>query len=317
MSKTISVCIPAYNESENIELAVTAVEEVFREQLPDYALELIVTDNASTDGTWRIVKELAASRAHMKAFRFSRNFGQQNSIFAGLSLSSGDAAVELDADLEDPPELIPRFVEKWREGFDVVYGVRAKRYGSPVTRALTHVFYRLLSFLSEHEIPKDAGDFRLLDRRVIAALAGLPERNLYLRGLVSYLGFRQTPVVYERRPRAGGRSKFRFLQYMVLAVDALTAFTKAPLRLIGVFGVILFISSLLLGLYYLTLYFLGGIPVQGFTSLVLLTLGLHGVTFIFLGVLGEYLSRIFDDAKHRPRVIIAESVNAGEHPVWL
>jgi len=314
MRKTISVCIPVYNEEHNIGRAVAAVEALFAEKLAGYDLELVITDNASTDSTWQVVGELARNRPRLKAFRFSRNFGYQNSIFAGLSLASGDAIVELDADLEDPPGTIARFVEKWEQGFQVVFGVRSKRHGSRVMRALTHVFYRLLNYVSEHRIPEDSGDFRLLDRRVVSALIALPERNLYLRGLVSYLGFRQTPVVYERDPRASGASKFRFFQYVVLALDAITAFSKAPLRLISVFGVVLFISSIALAGYYLVLYLRGGIPVPGFTTLAILTLALHGVTFIFLGVMGEYMSRIFDDAKHRPRVVIAESINAGEHP---
>ena len=314
MRKTITACIPVLNEQENIAQAVAAVEGLFVSELEGYDLELIITDNASTDGTWQVVSHLARTRPNLKAFRFSRNFGYQNSIFAALSLSTGDAVVEIDADLEDPPEVIPRFVKKWEEGFDVVYGVRSKRYGSLIFRSVAHAFYRVLNRLSEHAIPEDSGDFRLLDRRVVSALVALPERNLYLRGLVSYLGFKQAPVVYERRPRASGTSKFRVVHYAIFAVDAMTAFTKAPLRLIGVVGFVLFISSLGLAAYYLVLYLLGGIPVKGFTPLVLLMLALHGVTFIFLGVLGEYLSRIFDDAKHRPRVIIAESINATQHP---
>jgi dolichol-phosphate mannosyltransferase len=314
MRKIISICIPVFNEQDNVVKAVAAVEALFAEQLARYDLEVVITDNASTDRTWQVVGELARTRPYLKAFRFSRNFGYQNSIFAGLSLSSGDAIVELDADLEDPPEIIVRFVEKWEQGVQVVYGVRSKRYGSRLIRSLAHVFYRVLNRVSEHPIPEDSGDFRLLDRRVVAVLAALPERNLYLRGLVSYLGFRQSPVVYERNPRLSGLSKFRFFHYVVLAIDAITAFSKAPLRLISVFGVVLFVSSLGLAGYYLILYVRGGIPVPGFTTLAILALALHGATFIFLGVLGEYMSRIFDDAKHRPRVIIAESINATGHP---
>lgn len=315
--RTISFCIPVFNEEDNLVQAVAAIEKLFAEDLAGFDLELIITDNASTDRTWQIVGELARSRPNLKAFRFSRNFGYQNSIFAGLSLATGDAVIEFDADMEDPPEVIPEFVRKWQEGFHVVYGVRSKRHGSRVFRAVAHVFYRVLNRLAEHRIPEDSGDFRLLDRRVVEALVALPERNLYLRGLVSYLGFRQTPVVYERQPRASGRSKFHFVHYAVLALDAITAFTKAPLRLIGAFGVVLFVASMgLAGLYFVR-FLLGEIPVMGFTTLVILMLALHGVTFMFLGVLGEYLSRIFDDAKGRPRVIIAESINADEHPACL
>jgi len=317
MSKLISVCIPTYNEEKNVVEAVVTVEKLFAEQLPQYELELIITDNASVDSTWEMIKELAESRQHLKAVRFSRNFGYQNSIFAGLSLSTGDAVVELDADLEDPPHVIPRFIQKWEEGFEVVYGVRAKRFGNWLTLGLTWAFYRVLNRMSEYKIPKDSGDFRLLDRKVVSTLVEFPERNLYLRGLVAFLGFKQAPVVYDRQPRISGHSKFRFLQYVVLAIDAITAFTKTPLRLIGALGFLLFFGSVLLALYYLGKYILGGIPVPGFATLVILMLGLHGVSFMFLGTIGEYLSRIFDDSKKRPRVVIDEAVQCDNPPRFL
>ncbi|MBL0211800.1 MAG: glycosyltransferase family 2 protein [Holophagaceae bacterium] len=317
MPKRISICIPAFNEAANLPVAVEAVERLFREELGAYELEIIITDNASTDSTWEVVNRLAADRPHLKAFRFSRNFGYQNSVFAGISMATGSAVVELDADLEDPPAVIPKFVEKWEAGFDVAYGVRATRHGSWFLRLAFSLFYRLLNKLSDFPIPKDSGDFRLLDRRVVEVLRNLPERNLYLRGLVSYLGFRQAEVLYDRQPRIGGASKFSFLHYLTLAVDALTAFSKAPLRLIGILGIILFVLSMLLSLYYLYGRILHGTPLPGFTTLVVLTLMLNSVTFIFLGVLGEYLSRVFDDAKNRPRVIFRDSINADGVPPCL
>lgn len=317
VNKLISVCIPTYNEEKNVVEAVESVEKMFAEQLPQYDLELIITDNASVDSTWKIIKELAESRQHLKAVRFSRNFGYQNSIFAGLSLSTGDAVVELDADLEDPPDVIPRFIEKWEEGYDVVYGVRAKRYGNWLNLILTWVFYRALNYMAEYEIPKDSGDFRLLDRKVVSVLVEFPERNLYLRGLVAFLGFRQIPVVYDRQPRISGDSKFKFLQYVVLGIDAITAFTKAPLRLIGALGFLLFLGSALLSFYYFGIYLVGGIPVPGIATLVILMLGLHGVSFMFLGTIGEYLSRIFDDSKKRPRVVIDEVIQYDNPPKFL
>ncbi len=314
MTKTISVCIPTFNEAANVRHAVEEVERVFARDLPGYGLEIVVTDNASTDATWSVVQSLAAERPHLKAFRFSRNFGYQNSVFAAIALSSGHAVVELDADLEDPPAVIPEFVRNWEDGHQVVYGVRTRRCGNPAKLFLFSAFYRLLNRLSDVHLPENAGDFRLLDRKVADLLAGLPERNLYLRGLTSYLGFSQKPVPYERDPRRSGPSKFRLLQYFVLAVDALTAFSKTPLRLIGRVGVLLFLLSAGLSAYYILGWFFGGVEVKGFTTLAVLSLGLHSVTFIFLGILGEYLSRIFDDAKHRPRVVIAEAVNAAGHP---
>ena len=312
--KKISVTIPVYNEASNVQRAIDAVEKVFREKLSRFELEIVVTDNASTDTTWETVTHLSHARSHLTGYRFSRNFGYQNSVFAGLALATGDAVIEMDADLEDPPEVIPQFVEKWEQGFEVVYGVRSKRHGPWWMRALFAAFYHVLNRLSELPIPRNAGDFRLLDRKVVDRLRALPERNLYLRGLVVYLGFKQIPVTYERQPRVSGSSKFRFFHYVVLAIDAITAFTKAPLRLIGVLGFALFALAIVTSVYYLVTYLKYGTPIQGFTTLVILTLLLNSITFMFLGILGEYLSRIFDDAKMRPRVVIAESTSNAPYP---
>jgi glycosyltransferase involved in cell wall biosynthesis len=312
--KKISVTIPVYNEASNVVRAIDAVEKVFNQELSRFELEIVITDNASTDGTWQTVANLARVRSHLTGYRFSRNFGYQNSVFAGLALATGDAVIEMDADLEDPPEVIPEFVKQWEEGFEVVYGVRSKRHGPWWMRAMFAAFYHALNRLSELPIPRNAGDFRLLDRRVVDRLRALPERNLYLRGLVVYLGFKQIPVAYERQPRLSGSSKFRFLHYVALAIDAITAFTKAPLRLIGVLGFMLFALALGASLYYLATYFKYGTPIQGFTTLVILMLLLNSITFMFLGIIGEYLSRIFDDAKMRPRVVISESTSSAPYP---
>jgi len=307
MKKMISICIPVFNEAQNLPVAITEIKNLFLGPLNTYTPEVIVTDNASTDDTWNVLQKLAAETVWIKGYRFSRNFGYQNSIFAGLTLATGDAVVELDADLEDPPKIILDFVKHWEAGFDVVYGVRAKRYAPWLMRLLFSSFYRLLDRISDVKIPKDSGDFRLLDRKVVRVLTSLPERNLYLRGLVAYLGFKQKAVVYDRNPRVSGSSKFRFFQYIALALDALTAFSKAPLRLTSLLGFSLFGFSLLLGVYYLISYFLFGTQVQGFVTLVVLMLFLQSINFILFGVFGEYLSRIFDDSKNRPRVIVSET----------
>ncbi len=313
----ISICIPAYNEAKNIPAAVDAVDELFRSALKDCSSEIIITDNASTDDTWNVIQKIAQSKPHVRGYRFSRNFGYQNSIFAGLSLATGDAVVEMDADLEDPPTVIAEFVKKWKEGFEVVYGVRAKRHAPWFMKIFFFLFYRILNAISDMRIPADSGDFRLLDRKVVDVLKSLPERNLYLRGLVSYLGFKQVGVVYHRQPRLSGQSKFRFWNYVVLAIDALTAFSKTPLRLIGILGGMIFGLSSLLAIYYIAGSVRDGRPVPGFTTLVVITLMMNSITFIFLGILGEYLSRVFDDSKFRPRVIISESTVGKEFPKFF
>lgn len=317
VSRTISIIIPVFNEAKNIRTAVLAVEDLFASALPNYGLELIITDNASTDETWAIVQELATERTNLRGYRFSRNFGYQNSIFAGMSMSTGDAVVEVDADLEDPPEVIPRFVREWEQGYDVVYGVRTSRHGSEFQKTTFSLFYRILNRFSDLKIPENAGDFRLLDRKVVNVLLKLPERHLYLRGLVSYVGFRQKAVEYDRNPRISGESKFNSIQYLVMALDAITSFTRTPLRMIGALGVLLFILSMAIATNYIIGRIIYGTPLPGFTTLVVMMLFLHSITFIFLGIHGEYLSRVFDDAKNRPRVIISDSTSGGDFPILL
>lgn len=312
--KTITIIIPVFNEERNIVAAVEAVEKLFAEKLAAYRLEIVINDNASTDGSWEIIKQLAATRSHLRGYRFSRNFGYQNSIFAGMSVSTGDAVVELDADLEDPPDVIPHFVSWWEQGYDVVYGVRSSRHGSEFTKTSASAFYRILNKFSDLKIPENAGDFRLLDRKVVDVLLKLPEHHLYLRGLVSYVGFKQKAVEYDRNPRASGASKFSLLQYSVLALDAITSFTRTPLRLVGGLGVILFLISAILATNYIIGRIFFGTPLPGFTTLVVLMLFLHSITFIFLGIHGEYLSRVFDDTKNRPRAIIAEATEDTDLP---
>ncbi|OFZ81744.1 MAG: hypothetical protein A2583_12365 [Bdellovibrionales bacterium RIFOXYD1_FULL_53_11] len=318
MNKTISICIPVFNEAGNLPAAIGEVEALFKlPALSHHKLEIIITDNNSSDPTWNTIKSLSASRPHLKAYRFSRNFGYQNSIFAGLSLATGDAVIELDADLEDPPLVIPEFIAKWEQGYDVCYGVRRNRHAPLVMRMLFSCFYRLLGRCSELAIPQNSGDFRLLDRKVVDILKNLPERNLYLRGLVSYLGFKQTAVPYDRDPRRSGSSKFRMFHYMILAMDALTAFSKTPLRLISLLGLLLFAGATAVAAYYAIMTLVHGARAPGFATIVVLMLFLHSITFIFLGIIGEYLSRIFDDSKKRPRAIIADAVHDDNPPKFL
>lgn len=315
--KKISVCIPTFNEANNIEKAVVEVENLFRKSLNTYQLEIIVTDNASQDGTWERIRELASQRTHLKAARFSRNFGYQNSIFAGLCLSTGDAVVELDADLEDPPEVIVEFVRVWEQGYQVAYGVRRSRHNGWLRKKMIGLYYFIFERLSDFQIPRDAGDFRLLDRKVVEVLKALPERNLYLRGLVSFAGFQQMGIPYDRNPRQSGASKFSLWSYLVLAFDAVTSFSKKPLRLISGMGIFVMILSLGLAAYYLIERLFYGTPIQGFATLAILILFFQSLIFLALGVIGEYLSRIFDDAKARPRVIIAEGLNLPQSPEFL
>jgi dolichol-phosphate mannosyltransferase len=306
--KLISICIPVFNESQNITHAVERVETLFAQKLSRYRHEIIIMDNASTDPSWAVIQGLSRTHSHLRGVSFSRNFGYQNSIFAGLNLAQGDAVVELDADLEDPPEVIEQFVAQWEQGYEVVYGVRRTRHAAWYLKLAFSLFYKIMNRISELRVPENSGDFRLLDRKVLDVLKAMPERNLYLRGLVAYLGFRQIPVVYDRDPRTQGRSGFRPIHYFTLALDAFTSFSKAPLRLMLWVGICVFLGAVALASYYLWDRMVHGTPMPGFTTVIVVLLGLHGLTFVFLGVFGEYLSRIFDDSKNRPRVIVREAV---------
>ncbi len=317
MDKTVSICIPVFNESENIENAISSVERLFSEKLKTYSLEIIVTDNGSSDDTWEIIEKLSKSRPNLIAYKFSRNFGYQNSVFAGLSLATGDAIIELDADLQDPVEVIPEFIESWEEGYNVVYGIRTARSCSRVKKLAYGFFYKTMGALAELDIPPDAGDFRLIDRKVANVLKALTEKNLYLRGLISHIGFKQKAIYYQRNSRELGESKFSFKDYFIFAFDGITAFSKKPLRGIAFVGVILFFLSFGLGTYYLLTSLIRGSGAPGFPTTIIISLALHGINFIFLGIIGEYLSRIFDDAKNRPRVIISESINSEDPPLFL
>jgi len=315
--KTISICIPVYNEGANARTAVETVEAVFREHLSHYALELVITDDGSRDDTWAVITELAATRPYLKAYRFSRNFGYQNAVFAGLCLSTGDAVIEVDADLEDPPAVIPRFVAEWEQGQHVVYGIRGKRYTPVVWRVLFATYYRVFNRIANIKVPVDAGDFRLLDRQVVDILKQLPERHLYLRGLVPFVGFRQKGIPYDRQPRIAGETKFRWVQRILFAIDGITAFSNAPLRWVGVLGVLSFLAAMGLAIYYLAAYLMGGQAAAGFPTLVILILGLQSINFMILSMIGEYLGRVFDSVKGRPRVVIHESLNAESAPKTL
>jgi glycosyltransferase involved in cell wall biosynthesis len=307
MSTLISIVIPALNEQDNID----PLERELAQSLGGlpYDFEFIVVDNGSTDGTEGAVKAICARDGRWKYVRFSRNFGVEASITAGYKLASGEAIVVVYSDLQDPPRVIPAFLEKWREGYDVVYGVRTVRTGDPRWRnGLARVGYKIVSGLAEVQIPGNAGDFRLISRPVRDALLSCGEYNRYMRGLIAWLGFRQTGVEYKRQPREAGESKAPLGSLIVFALNAVTSFSVKPLRFFTLLGFGLVALSVLAVPIYVFLYLTGGAP-PGITTLIVLGLLGIGINSLGVGVLGEYLGRTYAETKGRPLYVIAESVN--------
>ena len=307
MSTLISIVIPALNERENISRLEAELSDALVDQ--PYEFEFIVVDNGSTDGTDVAVKEQCRKDPRWKYVLFSRNFGVDASITAGYKLASGDAIIVLYSDLQDPPQVIPAFLAKWREGYDVVYGVRTVRPGDAKWRnAVVKVVYRAIAALADVPIPKNAGDFRLISRPVRDALETCGESNRYMRGLIAWLGFRQTGVEYERRPRTAGDSKAPLGQLIIFTLGAFTSFSVKPLRIFTLLGFALVALSFAAAPVYVALY-LTGDPPAGVTTLIVLALLGIGVNSLGIGVLGEYLGRTYAETKQRPLYVVADSLN--------
>lgn len=303
----VSIIIPALNEEENIlrlERELLAVVD----PLP-YKFEFLVIDNYSTDRTGELVKELCARDRRWKYIRFSRNFTVEMSIMAGYHYAQGDAMIVLSSDLQDPPDVIPRFLEKWQEGWDVVYGVRTHRPGDPALRNLLVKWaYRLISWSADQPIPKNAGDYRLITRAVRDALEQCGEANRYMRGLIAWLGFRQTGIIYVRRPREAGVSKAPFWYTVFFTFNAITSFSLKPLRLFLFLGMAMMGLSFAAIVFYSLLSLLGS-PPPGITTLIVLSFLTIGLNSLGIGILGEYLGRTYVEVKQRPLYVVQESVN--------
>ncbi len=306
--KKLSVIIPFFNEQECIERIYEELKAVRSSRLAHYAFEVIFMDNHSTDDSYAIVSKICARDPECKVFRLSRNFGFQANVLTGYLNSTGDAAVQLDADGEDDPQIIPHFVELWEQGYQVVYGVRKTRAESFLLSLQRKIFYRILNSISDFPIPLDAGDFRLIDRKVVKALSEFKEANPYIRGLISYAGFKQVGFSYDRRPRYRGVSKFTWFDYLNLAWTGITSFSSKPLEIATWIGLTFAGLSFLGTLFYLGLYFTGHIPVRGFTTLVLIQLFIAGVQLLCIGLLGKYLGFIFKEVKSRPLSIVEKSI---------
>lgn len=307
--RLVTILVPVFNEAENIRLFHAALSEVVRDLEDRYLFEILFTDNRSTDGTWEILRDLARADRRIRAVRFSRNVGYQRSILAGYRLARGDAAVQIDADLQDPPTLLPEFLRRWENGAQVVYGVRESRDEPAWMEAARKVFYRLADLLSEDRLPLDAGDFRLVDRVVLEAIRRLDDVDPYLRGAIAAMGFRQEGVAYHRAARARGTSKFARGEYVRLALDGILAHSMIPLRLATYVGLAVTLGTFLGIVGYATARLTIGREWPGgfatTTILILLSLGLNA---LFLGILGEYLGRIYRHVRRGAGTIVDEEI---------
>lgn len=305
LASHLSVVVPFYNEEENVPDLYRRLTDTLNGRGIPYLLYFV--NDGSRDGTLDRLRSLAASDRRVRVLSFSRNFGHQISISAGLAHADGDAAVVMDSDLQDPPEIIPDLLARWAEGYDVVYAVRRKRKEGPLKRAAYALFYRVLRRISNVEIPLDSGDFSLLDARVVQVLRSFPERNRFMRGLRSWVGFRQTELRYERMPRRAGEPKYRVRHLMKLALDGFFAFSTVPLQLSTWLGFMAAGLGFLYLVYALISRFLYQNP-AGWTSLAAIVLFLGGTQLILLGVLGEYVGRIYEEVKQRPLYIVDEAI---------
>lgn len=308
--KLLSIVVPVYNEAENIDALYAAVIAAMLPETERYDLEFVFTDNHSSDTTFAKIAALAARDGRIRAYRFSRNFGYQLSIQTGYALARGDAAVQLDADLQDPPALISDFLRLWEQGYQVVYGVRRARKEGWFVTSLRRLFYWLVDALSTDHLPRDAGDFRLIDRRIMDELTAVRDPSIYVRGRISAMGFSQIGVVYDRAERRLGESKFKFGHMLSLAIDAITSHSVVPLRIATYIGALVTLGAALMSIGYISAHYLVGTEwPPGFTTLAVLITFSIGINSLLLGVIGEYLARIFQQLKQPPGVIIEASLD--------
>lgn len=301
----ISVIVPCYNEEGNIKILYTEIKN----SLPNTAIEFLFIDDHSSDGTLICIEDLAGSDSNVKFISFSRNFGHQNAIRAGLEYSTGDCVISMDADMQHPPELLKNMIEKWKEGYDIVYTIRKDLVNvSPFKRITASFYYRLINNLSDITIVQGSADFRLLDRKVVDILVkNITEYHIFYRGLISWLGFKQIGIDYEPNKRFSGTTKYSFTKMLNLAINGITSFSIKPLRLATIAGGIISVLSAIYGLYALFLVIFTDNTVPGWTSVIISVLFMGGANMLVLGIIGEYIGKLYIQSKNRPHFLIAKS----------
>ncbi len=309
----VTIVIPCFNEQDVLPELYRRINSASELWSCDW--NVICVDDGSRDQTWSILEEQSRHNQRWHALSFARNYGHQTAVSAGIFHADGDAVIVIDADLQDPPEELGRFIEKWQEGFEVVYAIREKRKEGPLKRICYWMFYRLLAKVTPFDIPLDSGDFCLMDRKVVEVLNSMPERNRFVRGLRAWTGFKQTGLAYERHARAAGEAKYDFRKLIKLALDGIFSFSTVPLTIVaqtGVWisgvslvGIIWILSTKIFSGFFLQL---GFPPVRGFTTIMICILFLGGIQLLSLGVIGVYIGRIYEEVKRRPQWVIKNSL---------
>jgi glycosyltransferase involved in cell wall biosynthesis len=306
-STTISVVLPCFNEESNLRETHRRVSHTMRQASGEY--EIVYVDDGSSDATPELLRQLQSEDSRVRVVYLSRNFGHQFAVTAGLAHARGDAVVIMDADLQDPPEVVHEMIRRWEEGYQVVYGVRTDREGETRFKLWTaSLFYRLIGWLSDTDIPRDTGDFRLLDRQVVDAIIAMPERDRFIRGMVSWVGFRQIGVTYRRAARFAGETKYPFPKMLRFAIDGILSFSIKPLRLSTLMGFVSAGLALLVIVYALGMRLFTDRWVTGWTALIIAILFLGGAQLISLGIIGEYIGRLYGEAKRRPLYFVRETL---------
>jgi len=301
------VVIPVYNEQEVIIEAYTRITDVMTDMKESY--ELVFINDGSKDSTAQIIAELCSKDSAVRLINFSRNFGHMSAISAGMEKARGEAIFIIDADMQDPPEIFPQMAAKWREGYHVIYGKRIKRKGESFFKRISaSMFYKFIRYMTPVDLPPDTGEFRLIDRKVCDAVNNLPEKHRYIRGLVSWVGFKQIPVEYVREERFAGVTKYPLRKMISFAMDAITSFSYKPLKLATIIGFSISIFSFLYILYVVYQRFFTDQTVTGWASTMAIILFTQGIVLMILGLMGEYIGRIYAELKNRPNYIIQEII---------
>ena len=307
--KKVSLLIPAYNEEESLGLLYDELNKVI-DTIPGYEFEILFVNDGSNDNSLDILRNLQKRDSRINYISFSRNFGKETAMAAGFDYVSGDAVVIMDADLQDPPQLIKEMIMYWEEGYDDIYAKRRSREGETWFKKFTSsAFYRLLQRMTKIPIQEDTGDFRLLDRRAIESLKKLREKQRYTKGMFSWIGFNKKEILFDRKPRAAGETKWNYLKLFNLALEGVTSFTTFPLRISTILGILVSIFSIVYMFVILIKSMIWKDPVKGYPSMMVTILFLGGVQLISLGIIGEYVGRIFNETKYRPLYIIDEYNN--------
>jgi len=310
--KTVTIIIPAYNEEESLPMLFDRVTALIN-SIDNYEFEVLFVDDGSKDNTLELIKKQREKDARFSYVTFSRNFGKETAMIAGLDYALGDAVIFIDADLQDPPELIPELIKWWEQGYDDVYAKRRSRKGETWLKKWTStMYYKILQSLTSVEIQKDTGDFRLLDRRCVNALRLMRETGRNSKSMFSWIGYKKKEILYDRDPRIAGKTKWNYKKLIDLAIDGITSFTTSPLRISTILAIPTFLALLIYFIYVIIKCFTYNIAIQAFQAIILLVLFFSGINIMLFGIIGEYLGRIFNESKHRPLYLVDEYNNERE-----